>query len=93
MSRETADRVSVFFPSTEREYIKSTYNIERHHHHASHQIGSHHPDRITSPPCSDSSQPSKRYFAMHGRYSVTRFKRSFDLHVFRKRRTFVMRGD
>jgi hypothetical protein len=42
MSRETADRVSVFFPSTEREYIKSTYNIERHHHHASHQIGSHH---------------------------------------------------
>ena len=33
------------------------------------------------------------YFAMHGRYSVTRFKRSFDLHENRKRRTFVMRGD
>lgn len=29
MSRETADRVSGFFPSTEREYIKSTYNMLR----------------------------------------------------------------
>jgi len=88
MSRETADRVSVFFPSTEREYIKSTYNIERHHHlHSSHQIGSHHLRAQTR------VQPSKRYFAMHGRYSVTRFKRSFDLHECRKRRTFVMRGD
>ena len=88
MSRETADRVSVFFPSTEREYIKSTYNILRAT--PSSRIAS---DRITSPPCSDSSQPSKRYFAMHARYSVTRFKRSFDLHESRKRRTFVMRGD
>jgi hypothetical protein len=87
MSRETADRVSGFFPSTEREYIKSTYNmLER-------KKSDHASDRITSPPCSDSSQPSKRYFAMHGRYSVTRFKRSFDLHECRKRRTFVMRGD
>jgi len=44
MSRETADRVSGFFPSTEREYIKSTYNIERHLSDTiiTHQIGSHH---------------------------------------------------
>ena len=72
MSRETADRVSGFFPSTEREYIKSTYNIleRKKSDHASDRITSSH----ASPPCSDSSQPSKRYFAMHGRYSVTRFK-------------------
>ena len=88
MSRETADRVSGFFPSTEREYIKSSNRAT-----ADTIITAHQRDRITSPPCSDSSQPSKRYFAMHGRYSVTRFKRSFDQHECRKLRTFVMRGD